>query len=282
MPTYARPNITAAGKGRPTSALFQKRLEEAVLSVPENVRAGFAPADRPMARPKIAAGWLHCLRLSGADIAKMASTLTGTAVNYGSLRNWRMEEKFCALVEEAQRVLTEDYVAAYDSCGVDDWTTFERFRQESLVLHPTIAFGLLHHIERASQQAPTGSHARNQHELHRLQLLTDLGLSYGTLSKTGLRRGLVKHGATRTSVIEVFRDGYAHAEKVGDWQLARQVVDPLLEIARGAAERADRADAAAIAREEAKAARAQRQSKRRAHARQHHLRDHQPGRRGLS
>jgi hypothetical protein len=241
MHRYAKANLIKPGKGQATSPLFQKRLQSALLATPEDPRAGHGPSDkRPMPRAKVAAAWLSCLRLSGAEIARTAEALVGSPVIYGSFRNWRTEAEFEALESEAAIQLVDDFVAAYKKCWRDRHACYALI-EEALIYNEIIIGLIAEEIFRLAKKAKAtgGMSDSTIHELSASKLAADYQWKWGMVSRAELRQALMKAGLTVTRSVESLRGIYAAAEKLGDWKLAKEAFDEMDKIAAGFARQAD-------------------------------------------
>jgi hypothetical protein len=256
MSRHAKTNLIQPGEGFATSPLFHKRVEEAVLSVPENPRDGKRPSEpRPMPRNKVAAGFFHALRLSGRDIARLAGGLTGAPVSYGMLRVWRTEPEFRALINSAEDRIAVDLAELYEKSW-NDPRAFEAFMQELRVFSEVVAHGAFGRVwEMADHSQAVGRmHEYNIHELNLAKLQLDYGLACGMFSKAALKRAIRGAGLTVSKLVDSLKSIHAAAEKDGDWKLARKAFDQLAQIAAGFAREADAKAERELKRQDAKTA----------------------------
>jgi len=238
MPRYAIPHVHPRGTEQPTSPLFQRRLEAAVRAVPENPREGHAPPEkRPMPRNKVAAAFLHCLRLSGPDIAKVAGKITGKAVGYGLLRVWLTEEPFRALVAVARMQILEDLKKAYSNCS-QDREAFNGLRRELLVFSEVIITDAIIHIKKIADATAEHTEARNTHELNWVELYIDWYESRGERYRQEMKRAF-KKAMPLKRLVEKMREIFATAREEQNWDLARKVFDEVVDLASAFAEKAD-------------------------------------------
>ena len=113
--------------------------------------------------------------------------------------------------------------------------THGRFRQTAAVL--------------AGQPEHMGPYELREYGTTDTHVLRDAGYTDDEIAT------LVEQGATVSLVVSTCTDAYAHAEKEGDWKMAREAFDLVQEIASSYARQADERMRAAVAREDTKAGR---------------------------
>ncbi len=259
--TYSHPKD---GEQVLSPSLFQEKLDAALRAVPENPRLGHAPAEpRPMPRQKVAAAWLHCLRMSAPQkkLARVAGDLTGTSVSCSLLRKWRTESAFQALIASAQaeiiEALTNVYESGWDHNSWDDEEAFVRFRAELRIFSDWVRVQVGIHAKQMAERAenavrdacklppaevPTNIEAlsiganRRAHEW--TVLVTDFYKDQGGPEWERFRRQL-REQVPLTRLVDKFKEIFAAAEKEQNWRWAHDAFTPVAALATAYAQQRD-------------------------------------------
>jgi hypothetical protein len=223
---------------RPIPPLFRQRLMAALEGAPKVSGAGFSPAQgRPMSRQKIAAAYLHCLKLSLKEIAKGASGVIcsmGTrppgekrplkSASYGMLGGWRSELEFNALVERAKAEMIGALKGAYDS--IEDAEEFGYFVNELMGYQLDIIFALVKYAETVAES----TRERLAHIRADLLFLRWARACGGVLGRQS--HLWARELSPLLELVEVASVQFAKAEAHGDWQLAREAFDSVEVLAK--------------------------------------------------
>ena len=220
--------------------LFHRWLMTALESTPADSGAASATSqDRPMPRPKVAAAYFHCLKLSLVEIARGASSILHNcdaemerrgeehphnSVSYGQLEEWRTELEFHARVERAKAEMIGALKGAYDTIQTPE--EFELFATALMDYQLDIVFALVRYAEAVAESSEERLRQIWADQLFQGWARACAGI-LGDLSPPQIRDTF-----PLLELIEGARSQFASAEENGDWPLAREAFDSIAVLAR--------------------------------------------------